>query len=69
MPFDQRRYEQLRAELVDRNEANIHNVYLDVLGIPTVGLGVALTARQADRSMALDRHHIIALETKGDGGS
>ena len=61
MPFDQQRYEQLRADLVDRNEANVGNVYLDVLGIPTVGLGVALTARQADRTMALDANHIAAL--------
>ena len=61
MPFDQQRYEQLRADLVDRNEANVGNVYLDVLGIPTVGLGVALTARQADRTMALDVNHIAAL--------
>jgi GH24 family phage-related lysozyme (muramidase) len=61
MPFDQARYEQLRMQLVDRNEANIHNIYLDVLGIPTVGLGVALTARQADRTMALDENHVTAL--------
>ena len=61
MPFDQQRYEQLRADLVDRNEANVGNVYLDVLGIPTVGIGVALTARQADRTMALDANHITAL--------
>ncbi len=26
MPFDQERYEQLRAQLVDRNEANVENV-------------------------------------------
>lgn len=43
MPFDQERYEQLRMQLVDRNEANVGNIYLDVLGIPTVGLGVALS--------------------------
>ncbi|HZX79460.1 MAG TPA: XVIPCD domain-containing protein [Lysobacter sp.] len=61
MPFDQQRYEQLRANLVDRNEANVGNVYLDVLGIPTVGIGVALTARQADRTMALDANHVTAL--------
>ncbi|MGY4515029.1 XVIPCD domain-containing protein [Lysobacter sp. HA18] len=61
MPFDQQRYEQLRADLVDRNEANVGNIYLDVLGIPTVGIGVALTARQADRLMALDANHITAL--------
>lgn len=61
MPFDQAQYEQLRMQLVDRNEANIGNVYLDVLGIPTVGLGVALTARQADRTMALDENHVDAL--------
>ncbi|WP_244953517.1 hypothetical protein WCN79_11940 [Xanthomonas axonopodis pv. vasculorum] len=61
MPFDQERYEQLRMQLVDRNEANVGNIYLDVLGIPTVGLGVALTARQADRTMALDENHVDAL--------
>ncbi|UKE72258.1 XVIPCD domain-containing protein [Xanthomonas graminis] len=61
MPFDQERYEQLRAQLVDRNEANVENVYLDVLGIPTTGLGVSLTARQADRTMSLDTNHIDAL--------
>lgn len=61
MPFDQQRYEQLRADLVDRNEANVGNIYLDVLGIPTVGIGVALTARQADRTMALDVNHVAAL--------
>lgn len=61
MPFDQQRYEQLRADLVDRNEANIGNVYLDVLGIPTVGIGVALTSRQADRTMAVDANHVAAL--------
>ncbi|WP_235429744.1 hypothetical protein [Xanthomonas sp. GPE 39] len=61
MPFDQERYERLRMQLVDRNEANVGNIYLDVLGIPTVGLGVALTARQADRTMALDENHVDAL--------
>ncbi|MFZ5655866.1 MAG: hypothetical protein ACOY37_02175 [Pseudomonadota bacterium] len=38
-----------------------NHIYLDVLGIPTVGLGVALTARQADRTMALDENHVDAL--------
>jgi GH24 family phage-related lysozyme (muramidase) len=61
MPFNQARYEDLRLQLVDRNEANVRNIYLDVLGIPTVGIGVALTARQRDRSMALNHDHIDAL--------
>ncbi|MGG6463157.1 hypothetical protein [Solilutibacter silvestris] len=60
-PFDQQRYEALRLQLVDRNEANVQNMYLDVLGIPTAGLGVAMTARQSDRSWELNSQHINAL--------
>lgn len=60
-PFDQRRYEELRLQLVDRNEANVQNMYLDVLGIPTAGLGVAMTARQSDRTWELNPQHINAL--------
>lgn len=69
MPFDQQRYEQLRADLVDRNEANVGNVYLDVFGIPTVGIGVALTARQADRTMAVDANHVAALAEAANLGA
>lgn len=61
MPWDQQRYEALRLELIDRNEARVDNVYLDTLGIPTVGLGVALTARQRDRSMHVDQGQVDAL--------
>lgn len=61
MPWDQQQYEALRLELIDRNEARVDNVYLDTLGIPTVGFGVALTARQRDRSMRIDQEHIDAL--------
>lgn len=61
MPWDQPNYEALRLELVDRNEARVDNVYLDVLGIPTTGFGVALTARQRDRSMRVDSGHVDAL--------
>lgn len=61
MPWDQQQYERLRLELIDRNEARVDNVYLDVLGIPTVGFGVALTARQRDRSMRVDQEHVDAL--------
>lgn len=62
--FDQTRYEGLRYQLLDRNEANINNIYLDVKGIPTVGLGVALVTRQQAPSGARwvpDRPHIDAL--------
>ncbi|WP_236621749.1 hypothetical protein [Luteimonas huabeiensis] len=51
----------MRLELIDRNEARVDNVYLDTLGIPTVGFGVALTARQRDRSMRVDQEHVDAL--------
>jgi hypothetical protein len=61
MPWDQRHYEGLRLELIDRNEARVDNVYLDTLGVPTVGFGVALTARQRDRSMRVDQEHVDAL--------
>lgn len=61
MPWDQQQYEALRLELIDRNEARVDNVYLDTLGIPTVGFGVALTARQRDRSMRVDQEHVDAL--------
>lgn len=61
MPWNQQRYEELRLDLIDRNEARVDNVYLDTLGIPTVGFGVALTARQRDRSMRVDGEHVDAL--------
>lgn len=58
---DQERYEALRANLLDRNEGSVNNIYLDPLGIPTVGIGVALTARQRDRSFRVDHDHVDAL--------
>lgn len=61
MPWDQQHYETLRLELIDRNEARVDNVYLDTLGIPTIGFGVALTARQRDRSMRIDEEHVDSL--------
>jgi GH24 family phage-related lysozyme (muramidase) len=61
MSFDQHRYEKLRLKLIDRNEGKVDNIYLDTLGIPTVGIGVALTARQHDRSMKLNTDHVDAL--------
>jgi hypothetical protein len=61
MPWNQQRYEELRLDLIDRNEARVDNVYLDTLGIPTVGFGVALIARQRDRSMRVDGEHVDAL--------
>ena len=62
--FDQARYEGLRYQLLDRNEANIGNIYLDVKGTPTVGLGVALITRQQASNgtrWVPDQPHIDAL--------
>ena len=44
MAFDQKKYEAARDKLIVENEHVVNNIYLDTIGIPTAGKGVALIA-------------------------
>ncbi len=47
--MDQQKYEDLRLRLIDKNEADVHNIYLDIYGLPTAGLGVAFNTVWRDK--------------------
>lgn len=59
--FSNEKYLAARDRLVERNEDFINNIYLDIKGLPTVGIGVLLVNRQKDRSWELNYSRVNLL--------
>ncbi|KLT73002.1 hypothetical protein PL75_04805 [Neisseria arctica] len=59
--FDNKKYIDVRDRLVEKNEAFINNIYLDIYGLPTAGIGVLLVERQKDRSWELNYSRVNLL--------